>query len=263
MGRKRRLGQHFLFDPSILKRIVDVSGISEKDLVVEIGPGYGGLTRFLAERAGRLIAIEIDKRLWENLRRDFIDYKNVEILHSDALKFPYETLGEFRVVSNIPYYITTPLIFRLIESGRDLLSMTLTIQKEVAERIVAVFGTKKYGVLSVILQYKGRPEIKFYIPKDAFRPVPRVDSAVINIEIFREPPINVLDEALFYKVIRTAFSHRRKMLYNSLRSICDDIKDILISLDIEPSRRPETLRLEEFGMISNAISQLRSRTKDV
>ncbi len=252
----RKLGQHFLFDPSILRRIVEVSGISEDDLVVEIGPGYGDLTRLLAEKAGKLIAIEIDKRFSEKLKKEFIEYKNVEIIHSDALKFPYETLGEFRVVSNIPYYITTPLIFRLLESKRNLLSMTLTVQKEVAQRMVARPGSKEYGVLSIILQYRGKAEIKFFIPRGAFRPVPHVDSAVINIEIFREPPIKLDDEWLFFRTIRTAFSQRRKMLYNSLRSLHHNIRDILLSLNIDPSRRPETLTLEEYGKISNTLSGL-------
>jgi 16S rRNA (adenine1518-N6/adenine1519-N6)-dimethyltransferase len=139
---KKHLGQNFLFDPSILSRIISAAGLSEEDTVVEIGPGPGSLTRMLAEKVKRLIAIELDPELYERLRGDFIAYNNVEIIHGDALRFPYETFGEFKVVANIPYYITTPIIFRLHEAKEFLKSITLTIQKEVAERIVARPGAR-------------------------------------------------------------------------------------------------------------------------
>ena len=150
---KKHLGQNFLFDPLILDNIIQASGLSGEDTVVEIGPGPGRLTRKLAEIVKRLIAIELDPELYERLKGDFIAYSNVEIIHADALKFPFETIGKFKVVANIPYYITTPIIFRLLEAREYLQSMTLTTQKEVAERIAAEPGGKDYGVLTIMIQY--------------------------------------------------------------------------------------------------------------
>ncbi len=249
----RRLGQHFLFDPSILKRIVEVSGVGPDDLVVEIGSGHGRLTALLAERVKKVIAIEIDPLLIREAKKALSHYKNIELIEMDALKFPYEELGPFKVVSNIPYYITTPIIFRLLNLD-SLISMTLTVQKEVAQRIVAGPGSKTYSVLSIMVQYKGRPEIKFLIPRGAFRPVPEVDSAVIYIEMLREP-YKVADEQLFKRVVKTAFSSRRKTLLNSLKTLkIDNIKKLLEECDINPQRRPETLSIEEFVKITEKIA---------
>ncbi|MCX7793676.1 MAG: 16S rRNA (adenine(1518)-N(6)/adenine(1519)-N(6))-dimethyltransferase RsmA [Thermodesulfovibrionales bacterium] len=248
-----RLGQHFLFDPSILKRIVDVSGVKKEDTVVEIGPGHGRLTRLLSEIAARVIAIELDHLLIKKLKDELKDYSNIELVEGDALKYPYFNLGPFKVVSNIPYYITTPLIFRLLEAD-NLLSMTLTVQKEVAMRIVAVPGTKDYGVLSLMVQYRAIPEIKFFIPRGAFRPVPKVDSAVIHIKM-RDSLLKPGYEDLFKKIVKTAFSKRRKTILNSLKGVFKDfnIESILESCGIDPGRRPETLRLEEFIKIAERI----------
>ena len=157
-------------------------------------------------------------------------------------------------MANIPYYITTPIIFRLIETAQKLESMTLTIQKEVAERIVAGPGTKDYGVLSIMVQFRAEPELKFIIPKEAFRPVPKVDSAVIHMRLRKEPAVIVQDEALFKRVVKTAFSQRRKTLSNSLKAFSRDIKDVLQSAEIDPQRRPETLGLEEFARLADALS---------
>jgi 16S rRNA (adenine1518-N6/adenine1519-N6)-dimethyltransferase len=250
---KKYLGQNFLYDPAILKRMIQVAQLSDEDTVVEIGPGPGRLTKMLAERVKKVIAIELDEELFEKLRGDFIGYNNVELIHGDALKFPFEEIGAFTVVANIPYYITTPIIFRLLDVRKNLKTMTLTIQKEVAERIAADPGGKDYGVLSIMVQYYSLPRLKFIIKKEAFRPMPRVDSAVIHIKVIENPSVSVQDEQMFFRVVKTAFSHRRKTLSNSLKSLGDDIKDKLIKTGIDPQRRPETLSLEEFARLSDNL----------
>ncbi|MDI6728576.1 MAG: 16S rRNA (adenine(1518)-N(6)/adenine(1519)-N(6))-dimethyltransferase RsmA [Thermodesulfovibrionales bacterium] len=250
---KKYLGQNFLFDPSILHRIVEAADITHNDTVVEIGPGIGTLTKILAGVAKKVIAIELDYELYAKLKEEIKGF-NIELIHGDALKYPYEKLEPFKVVANIPYYITTPIIFRLIETRKNLKSMTLTIQKEVAQRIVGKPNTKDYGVLSIAVQYYGEPKLKFIIPKGAFRPVPKVDSAVIHIEIFDKPRVIVADEKLFFRIVKTAFSQRRKTLSNSLSSISKDIKKILINAEIDPNRRAETLSIEEFARLADNLS---------
>jgi 16S rRNA (adenine1518-N6/adenine1519-N6)-dimethyltransferase len=248
---KKYLGQNFLFDPSILRRIIEAANIKHNDTVVEIGPGYGTLTELLAGVAKKVIAIELDYELYQKLKDELKEFRNIEPIHGDALKYPYEKLEPFKIVANIPYYITTPIIFRLIEARKNLISMTLTMQKEVAQRIIAKPNTKDYGVLSLAVQYYSNPELKFIIPKGAFRPVPKVDSAVIHIEILDRPRAIVVDEKLFFTIIKTAFAQRRKMLSNSLKSISQDIKEILIDAGIDTDRRAETLSLEEFAKITD------------
>jgi 16S rRNA (adenine1518-N6/adenine1519-N6)-dimethyltransferase len=249
---KKYLGQNFLFDPSILHRIVEAADITHNDTVIEIGPGYGTLTKMLAEVAKKVIAIELDLDLYTKLKEK-IDGFNIELIHGDALKYPYENLEPFKVVANIPYYITTPIIFRLFEARKNLKSMTLTIQKEVAQRIVGKPNTKDYGILSIAVQYYSKPELKFIIPKGAFRPVPKVDSAVIHIKILEKPSVTVADEKLFFRIVKTAFAQRRKMLTNALKPISKDIKDLLISAGIEPNRRAETLSIEEFARLTDNL----------
>jgi 16S rRNA (adenine1518-N6/adenine1519-N6)-dimethyltransferase len=247
---KKSLGQHFLVDPFIIERIIKAAQLRPEDLIVEIGPGPGKLTRMLSEKFRRVIAIELDNRLYARLKTELAGCDNIELIHGDALEYPYETLPEFTVVANIPYYITTPIIFRLLNSRKNLRSMTLTIQKEVAERIVATPGGKDYGVLSIMVQYYAVPTLQFIIPKEAFRPVPKVDSAVVHMKILEKPSVDVGDERLFFKLVKTAFSQRRKMLSNSLKNIRSDIKDWLTELGIDPQRRPETLSIEEFARLS-------------
>jgi len=174
-------------------------------------------------------------------------------VHGDALQFSYEAIGEFRVVANIPYYITTPIIFRLLDARKNVKSMTLTIQKEVAERIVAQPGCKDYGVLTIMIQYFAQPELKFIIPKEAFRPMPKVDSAVVHMNILEQPCVTVKDEKMFFRLVKTAFSQRRKTLSNSLKSFGTDIKDVMISAGIDPQRRPETLSIGEFARLSDSL----------
>ncbi|MEW6570276.1 MAG: rRNA adenine dimethyltransferase family protein [Nitrospirota bacterium] len=280
---KKYLGQNFLYDPSIIRRIIEAAELDPEDLVVEIGPGPGRLTIMLSEKVRKVIAIELDERLYEKLKKELADYKNVELIHGDALTYSYEDLPNFKVVANIPYYITTPLMFRLLElkpkypavtqrttevipshlplvEGRkgnyqsdrkNLKSMTLTVQKEVAERIIAKPGTKEFGVLSVMIQYFADASLKFVIPRKAFRPVPKVDSAVIHIKMRKQPLVPVKDENLFSRIIKTAFSQRRKMLSNSLKSMRTDVKDWLSKAGIDPHRRPETLSIKEFARLAN------------
>jgi 16S rRNA (adenine1518-N6/adenine1519-N6)-dimethyltransferase len=279
---RKHLGQHFLHDPSILRRIVQAAQLSREDLVVEIGPGLGRLTKMLAENVRKVVAIELDDTLFEKLKTELAEYKNVELIRGDALKYSYENLPEFKVVANIPYYITTPIIFRLLEIGRtrlidtqrakeiipphpplakggrrdfqvkkNLKSMTLTVQKEVAERIVAKPGGKDYGALSIMVQYYAKPDLKFIIPKEAFRPMPKVDSAVLHIKILERPSVDVEDKEIFSGIVRTAFSQRRKMLSNSLKSIRGDVKGWLATAGIDSNRRPETLSIEEFARLAN------------
>lgn len=279
---KRHLGQIFLYDPSILTRIVQVAQLSRDDLVIEIGPGHGRLTKLIAENVKKIIAIELDKELFEKLKIELIKYSNVELINMDALKYPYETLSEFKVVANIPYYITTPIIFRLLEIGsmqpidtqianeiilpspllekggrgnfqvkKNLKSMTLTVQKEIVERITAKPGGKDYGVLSIMVQYCTNPSQAFIIPRGAFRPVPKVDSAVIHLEVLERPSVDVKDEKFFKRVVKTAFSQRRKVLSNSLKGITKDVKAWLEKAGINPNRRPETLSIEEFARLAN------------
>jgi len=251
---KKHLGQNFLFDPSILKRIVEAAELSSENTVVEIGPGPGSLTKILADTVERVIAIEVDRELCEKLKEEFDEYGNVELVCGDALRYRYDKLSAFKVVANIPYYITTPLIFRLIEQGGNLKSMTLTVQKEVAERIAAKPDTRDYGVLSIMVQYRAIPSLKFIIPKGAFRPVPKVDSAVIHLVMRELPAVHVKDEKLFSRLVRGAFSQRRKTLSNSLKSVSPDIKDKIIQAGIDPMRRPGTLSIEEFARLADVLS---------
>lgn len=253
---KKHLGQNFLFDHFILLNIIKAADLSPDDMVVEIGPGPGRLTRMLAERVKNLVAIELDDHLYSNLKRELCDLSNVDLVLGDALKFPFERLERFKVVANIPYYITTPIIFKLIEAGQALESMTLTIQKEVAERIIAAPGSKDYGVLSITTQFQTEPELKFIIPKEAFKPVPKVDSAVIHMKMRKEPPVLVKDQAVFLTVVKTAFSQRRKTLSNSLKSFGPGIKDILTEAGIDPQRRPETLSIKEFGKLADLLTKI-------
>jgi 16S rRNA (adenine1518-N6/adenine1519-N6)-dimethyltransferase len=253
MNPKKSLGQNFLSDESLLGRIIDASGITPDDTVVEIGPGPGRMTKMLAQKAGKVIAIELDAKLHTRLEAETAGIQNLELLLCDAMKFDYSNLGPFKVVANIPYYITTPLIFKLIEARQQLISMTLTIQKEVAQRIVAKPGKKDYGVLSIGVQYFAEPELKFIIPASAFKPVPKVDSATIHMAIRKKPAVTVADEALFFKIIRAGFSQRRKTLSNSLKPHFANIKDILAGVGIDANRRAETLSMEEFATLADYI----------
>lgn len=251
---KRPLGQHFLFDPNILKKIIDSADVTPDDTVVEIGPGLGTLTKLLSERVKNVIAIEFDRKLISRLKDNLSAKENVEVITADALKFPYDSIdGSFKVIANIPYYITTPIIFKLLEFRAKIPSMTLLMQKEVAKRIVAVPGSKEYGVLSISTQLYTRPELKFRVSGKAFSPPPDVDSAVVHFEVCPSSRFAINDEGLFLKIVKTAFSQRRKTILNSLKKL-PGIKEALHDAGIDPGLRPETLSIEEFGKLTNSLT---------
>ncbi|MFQ3574117.1 MAG: 16S rRNA (adenine(1518)-N(6)/adenine(1519)-N(6))-dimethyltransferase RsmA [Thermodesulfovibrionales bacterium] len=254
---KKHLGQNFLFDPSILRRILEASEICDNDTVVEIGAGHGRLTDLLIQRAKKVLAIEIDEYFVKTLQQRYQNNEKVNIIHIDAMKYPYEDLSEFKVVANIPYYITTPLLFRLLKARDKLRSMTITMQREVAERIVADNKKGDYGLLSVAVQYYGRAELKFIIPRGAFRPTPKVDSAVIKIDISPTSRIDVGDERVFFQVLKAGFGQRRKTLYNCLKPLNPHIKEILTNIGIDYMRRAETLSIDDFSKISRHLSMIK------
>ncbi|MBF0519473.1 MAG: ribosomal RNA small subunit methyltransferase A [Nitrospirae bacterium] len=251
MGKK--LGQHFLYDEGILSDIVSASGITNEDVVVEIGPGTGSLTQKLVETAGKVIAIELDRLLYDRLCKRFPPRTDFQLFHADAMKFDYSGITSFKAMGNIPYYITTPLIFRLIEERPRLSSMAFTMQKEVAERIASPPGNKSYGVLSVVIQYIALTSIKFIISRNAFRPPPAVDSAFIVIDMLKSPAAMVDNEKIFYKTVKTAFSQRRKTILNSLKTLFPSVRDVLSELKINEMARPETLSVHEFAAIANNL----------
>lgn len=251
---KKPFGQHFLFDKNILRKIIACSGITENDTVVEVGPGLGPLTSLLADHAKKVIAIEFDRKLIDRLKENLSDKSNVEVIRDDALKFPYDTIrGNFKIVANIPYNITTPLIFKFLEYKKKIPSMTLLMQKEVAKRIIAPPGSKEYGVLSISIQLYTRPDLVFTVSRKAFSPPPKVDSAVVHFDVSPKPVFKVHDEALMMQIVRAAFSQRRKTLLNSLKGY-EEIRDVLACVKIDPKIRPEKLGIEDFVKISNALS---------
>ncbi|MBI5664243.1 MAG: ribosomal RNA small subunit methyltransferase A [Nitrospirae bacterium] len=250
---KRPFGQHFLFDPNILKKIIACGAVTQEDTVVEIGPGLGTLTKFLSFYAKRIIAIEIDKRLIAKLEGILSPCSNVELIQADAMKFPYDTIdGKFKVVANIPYYITTPLLFRLLEFKEKITGMTLLMQKEVAKRITASHGSKDYGVLSISAQFYTRPELKFMVSRKAFVPPPEVDSAVVHFNVSPSPLYRTCNEMLFFDIVKTAFAQRRKIISNSLKKF-ESIGTALSDSGIDPGLRPEKLSIEDFVRLTNAL----------
>ena len=250
---KKSLGQHFIFDTNMLKKIISCSDITPADTVVEIGAGLGTLTKLLAKSSRRVITIEYDKKLISVLEKNLLSLKNIEIVNADALKFPFEKIeGKFKVCANIPYYISTPLLFRLLEYKDNVLSMTLLLQKEVAKRIVASPGSKDYGVLSISAQLNTEPELKFTVSRKVFSPPPEVDSAVVYFRVYPENRFNIINEELFMQVVKTAFSQRRKTIRNSLKSF-EGLKEALEKVDIDPGLRPESLSIEDFSRLSDAL----------
>ncbi|MFA5072599.1 MAG: 16S rRNA (adenine(1518)-N(6)/adenine(1519)-N(6))-dimethyltransferase RsmA [Nitrospirota bacterium] len=252
---KKSLGQNFLKDPHYLKRIVDAADILSADQVLEIGPGLGHLTKELAERAKKVLALELDERLITPLQQEFKDQPHIEIVHADALEYSYASLqGKWKVVANLPYYISTPIIQKLLVDRQKFISLTLMLQKEVAARICAPPGGKEYGFLSVLVQLYAEPKIEFIVPAAAFTPKPDVDSAVITLGIRDTAPIMIENEAFFMRLVKAAFSQRRKTLRNALKQLDlpqEKMKQVLEVTGIDLDRRAETLSVEDYGKLAS------------
>jgi 16S rRNA (adenine1518-N6/adenine1519-N6)-dimethyltransferase len=252
----KKLGQNFLIDENVVGSIVEAANIVTGDAVLEIGPGIGTLTQGLAEAGAAVTAVEIDRRLIEVLAKTLEGYENIKVVHGDILRIDIakEVMApRYKVVANLPYYITTPIIMGLLEARMPVDVLVTMVQKEVAQRMVAVPGTKDYGSLSVAVQYYTTPEIMFVVPPASFIPPPAVDSAVIRCTVREKPPVQV-DERVFFRVVKAAFAQRRKTLSNTLKTTgvpAETLKVILERAGIDGTRRGETLSLEEFASIAN------------
>lgn len=262
----KKYGQNFLIDGNIVSNIVKNAGITKEDTVLEIGPGIGTMTQVLCEQAKNVIAVEIDKRLIDVLTFTLRDYDNVTVINSDILKCNIEELckqyssnGRLKVVANLPYYITTPIIMELLEKNNNSIieSITVMIQKEVAERLGAEPGNKDYGAITLSINYYSDANIVMTVPASCFMPRPNVDSAVIRMDIYDKPPVATKDEVKMFKVIKAAFSQRRKTLVNSVSSSTDIAKETILKslneMGLSESVRGETLSLEQFAELSDRI----------
>ena len=264
--KKKSLGQNFLYDNNLLDKIVSEAGITSEDTVLEIGAGPGGLTSALAKVAKKVVAVEIDRSLKPVLTENLAEFDNITLLFTDFMKvdlaeFASEHLGEsFKVVANLPYYITTPIIMKVLESGLNALTMTIMVQKEVAQRIISNPGKKDYGVLSVMTQVRSEPSILFIVPATAFNPPPKVDSAMLHIDMSAGTKIPLVDIEGYYRIVRAAFSQRRKQLANSLSSGLAINKVLAIEYitlsGLSPQVRAERLSVMDFY---NLYKQITSR----
>lgn len=262
---QKKYGQNFLIDANILRKIVEAAQITEEDCVLEIGPGIGTMTQYLAETAGRVIAVEIDRGLIPILEDTLSPYDNVTILCEDILKVDLAALTQenggrpIKVVANLPYYITTPIIMALFESHMPLASITVMVQSEVAERMQTGPGTKDYGALSLAVQYYAKPEIVARVPASCFLPRPNVDSTVVRLTKYGEPPVDADDEAFLFAVIRASFNQRRKTLANGLANAGGiavtrgQVEAVLEKMGLSKTVRGETLALEQFSELSNQL----------
>ncbi len=259
---KKRLGQHFLIDRNILNKTVRIAEIGRGDVVLEVGPGSGMLTLALADHARKVIAVEIDVKLVEILKKKMEDRPNVEVIQKDILKVDFLPFYEkekrrIKVVANLPYQISTPLLFRFIDSKEIFSSLTLMLQKEVADRMTAFPGEKEYGPLSIFIQTVSDLSIRFLIKPSAFFPSPKVDSAVVHMTWKDRPIVNVQEMEWFKKVVRGCFGYRRKTLINALKhsvlSLPEDREERMRRIGIDPQRRPETLTIEEFARLAEAL----------
>lgn len=257
----KKLGQNFLIDENVVRQIVEAAELSEADTVLEVGPGIGTLTQGLAESKAKVVAVELDTRLLPVLATTLEGYDNVRVVHGDILKVNImEEVGapKFKVCANLPYYITTPIIFALLEKRLPMERLVAMVQKEVAERMAAQPGGKEYGALSVAIQYYTEPEIAFIVPPTSFIPAPAVDSAVIVCKRREKPPVEVCDEGLFFRVVKAAFSLRRKMLSNSLKNMgikAEQVAKWLELAGVDGKRRAETLSLEDFAKLTNSFNE--------
>lgn len=267
VSAQKKFGQNFLTDPSILEGIVRAAEITKEDCVLEIGPGLGSMTQYLAEAAAKVIAIEIDKALIPVLEDTLRGYDNVTIIQGDVLKLDLaEILASqaegraVKVVANLPYYITTPIVMGLLESKLPLTSITIMVQKEVADRIKEGPGSKEYGALSLAVQYYSEPEIMMQVPAECFFPRPNVDSTVIRLTIYEETPVKTKDPELFFAIIRASFNQRRKTLVNGLGSAAnlgvtkEKVREALEKMGLSETVRGETLSKEQFAALADLLT---------
>jgi len=263
---RKKFGQNFLIDAGILNKIIAGAMVTKQDMVLEIGPGIGTMTQYLANAARKVIAVEIDEHLIPILKDTLDGYDNVKVIHSDILKMDIvklvneENAGKpIKVVANLPYYITTPIIMKIFESGVPADNITVMVQKEVAARLKAEPGTKDYGALSLAVQYYAKPEVIANVPRQCFMPRPNVDSTVIRLTKYKVLPIQVKDEGLLFKTIRAAFNQRRKTLVNalsnsgSIHSSKADIVKAIEAMGLSPTVRGEALTLEQFARLADYI----------
>ncbi len=267
LSLKKSLGQNFLVDVNILNNIVEAAEITAKTGVLEIGPGIGALTEQLAQAAGKVVAVEIDRRFIPILTQVLEPFKHVRIIQGDILALPlkelisqeFEDMNEICVVANLPYYVTTPIIMKLLEERLPIKNMVVMVQKEVAQRMIAGPGGKDYGSLSIAVQYYCEADIVMMVPHTVFIPQPKVDSAVIRLKTRIEAPAIIEDEPHFFQVVQAAFAQRRKTLFNNLAAAFftkenkDQLRRLLEQCEIDPARRGETLSIEEYAKLSNRL----------
>ena len=266
----KALGQNFLINANVIENIIESSNIKREDLVIEIGPGLGTLTKYLLEKAGRVICVELDKRMIDILKDRFKNFDNLEILNQDILEVNLNelinkekekyNLQNVKVVANLPYYITTPIIMMLLEQELNLDSITVMIQKEVADRLIAIPGKKNTGAITYTIYYYAETEEILEVPNSSFIPAPEVTSKVIKLKLRKEKPIQVKNEELMFKIIKLAFSQRRKTLVNSLVnskifSSKEEAEKILKEIKLDKNIRAEKLSLQDFASIANCISK--------
>lgn len=264
---QKKFGQNFLIDTHVLDKIIRSAEITQEDMVLEIGPGIGTMTQYLACAAGKVIAVEIDRALIPILEDTLDGYDNVRVINGDILKLDLRKLVEeengghpIKIVANLPYYITTPIIMSLFENQVPVKSITVMVQKEVADRMQAVPGSKDYGALSLAVQFYAKPYIAAYVPQNCFMPRPRIGSAVIRLERYEASPVSVKDEKLLFRIIRASFNQRRKTLANGLKNSAEldfskeEIEAAIEKLGKGAGIRGEALTLEEFAELSNLLS---------
>lgn len=264
---QKKFGQNFLIDTRVLDKIIEAAKITKDDFVLEIGPGIGTMTQYLCENARTVIAVEIDKHLIPVLAETLCEYNNVEVINEDILKLDIQHLVQeknngkpIKVVANLPYYITTPIIMQLFENQVPIDSITIMVQKEVAERMQVGPGTKDYGALSLAVQYYAKPEIIANVPPNCFMPRPKVGSAVIRLTRYQEVPVQVKDEKLMFAIIRASFNQRRKTLVNGLSNASDlsiekeQVIQALAKLGLNSNVRGEALTLKQFASLSNLLT---------
>ena len=267
---QKKFGQNFLIDTHVLEKIISAAGITKNDCVLEIGPGIGTMTQYLAENAGHVVAVEIDRNLIPILKETLADYDNVTVINEDILRVDIKALAEeynggkpIKVVANLPYYITTPIIMGLFESGVPIDNITVMVQKEVADRMKEGPGSKDYGALSLAVQYYAEPEIVANVPPNCFIPRPNVGSAVIRLTRHKEMPVEVTDPALMFKIIRASFNQRRKTLQNGLGNAPElpytkeQIAAAIAEMGLTPTIRGEALSLAQFAQLSDILGEMK------